>query len=112
MRIQGCFVSERELRALARYWKGAHVSASPEDTAVQRPLWPEMEIPDTEDDLLEEAIKLVRQHRRASPGFLQRRLRVGRPRAARLMELMQERGLISSSREVSPEGEEPVDDLP
>jgi S-DNA-T family DNA segregation ATPase FtsK/SpoIIIE len=71
-----------------------------------------MEIPDAEDDLLEEAIKLIRQHRRASPGFLQRRLRVGRPRAARLMELMKERGIIDSSQEISPEGEESVDDLP
>jgi DNA segregation ATPase FtsK/SpoIIIE-like protein len=53
---------------------------------------------------------LVRQHRRASVAFLQRRLRVGLPRATRLMALLEERGVIGSSQEVLPE--EPARDLP
>ncbi len=117
VRIQGCFVSPSELRALVHYWKGAYIPSQPEEM-VQPSLWPEMEVSDTEDDLLEEAIKLVRQHKRASTAFLQRRLRVGQARAARLMELLEQRGVIGPSREVLPmasrllEGEESLGDTP
>jgi S-DNA-T family DNA segregation ATPase FtsK/SpoIIIE len=116
-RVQGCFVSPSELRALVRYWRGAHLPPEPKEI-VQPSLWPEMDISDTEDDLLEEAIELARQHSRASTAFLQRRLRVGRARAARLMELLEERGVISPSGEVPPvssdllEGEELLGDIP
>jgi len=117
VRIQGCFACDSELRALVRYWKGAHIPPRPEEV-VQPSLWPEMEIPDTEDDLLEEAIELVRQHKRTSTAFLQRRLRVGQARAARLMELLEERGVIGPSRKVLRvasrllEGDESLSDTP
>ena len=110
VRIQGCFVSDKELRALVRYWKGAHVPPPPPEEAIQPPLWPEMGPSSQEDDLLEEAIKLVRQHRRTSTAFLQRQLRVGQARAARLMELLEERRVIGPSGEVISEGEEPEGD--
>jgi S-DNA-T family DNA segregation ATPase FtsK/SpoIIIE len=102
MRVQGCFVPDGELRALVRYWKGTHVPPQPEE-AIQPSLWPEMDVADVpEDDLLQEAIELVSQHKRASIGFLQRRLRVGQARATRLMGLLEERGIIGPSREVLP----------
>jgi S-DNA-T family DNA segregation ATPase FtsK/SpoIIIE len=116
-RIQGCFVSPSELRALVRYWKGAHTPPPPKEI-VQPSLWPETDLPDTEDDLLEEAIDLARQHKRASIAFLQRRLRVGQARAARLMALLEERGIISPSGAVLPvtsgrlEGEELLGGIP
>ena len=108
VRIQGCLVPDGELRALVHYWKGAHMP--PPEEVIQLPLWTGMESCETEDDLLEEAIKLVRQHKRASAAFLQRRLRVGLPRAARLIELMEERGVIGPSGEVVVGGEEPLRD--
>ena len=117
VRIQGCFASDSELRALVRYWKGAHIPPPPEEV-VQPSLWPEMELFGREDDLLKEAIKLVRQHKRASTASIQRRLRVGQARAARLMELLEGRGVIGPSGEVLPvasrllEGEEPLGDTP
>jgi len=102
VRIQGCFVSERELRALVHYWKGAYASSPQPEEVVQPPLWPEVESPPGEDELLEEAIKLARRHERVSTAFLQRRLRVGRPRAERLMKLLEDRGVIAPAGEDQP----------
>ena len=86
-------------------------TAKPE--LVQEPLWealqaeeeePEMEKPD--DDLLEEAIALVREIDKASTSLLQRRFRIGYTRAARLIDYMEVAGIIgpptgtSKAREV------------
>jgi S-DNA-T family DNA segregation ATPase FtsK/SpoIIIE len=79
---------------------------------VQKPLWealdeledePEMEV---EDDLLPEAIALIRKLNKASTSLLQRRFRIGYTRAARLMDYMDQQGIIgpptgtSKAREV------------
>lgn len=104
IRLQGCFVSDRELNRLVHYWKGARtaevpdlVSARPEDF-VQRPLWEEMREKAAqahpEDDLLEKAVGVVREANRASISLLQRKLRIGYSRAARLMDLLEEKGYV------------------
>jgi len=117
-RLQGAYVSDRELSRLVRFWKGSGISeqASPSSEAampsetgapksqgypVQPALWPEIEAPGEaaplsreEDDLLEQAIEIVRSQRRASVSLLQRRLRIGYARAARLIDLLEERGII------------------
>ncbi len=114
-RLQGVFVSDRELARLVHYWKGSHVvdeaSQPSSDTAsataptsleasqpVQRPLWADFkakaEATDQGDDLLPKAIEVVRSHNRASISLLQRRLRIGYTRAARLIDMMEEQGLI------------------
>ena len=49
---------------------------------------------DDDDDLLSEAIDIVKEAKKASSSLLQRRLRVGYARAARLIDLMEERGVI------------------
>jgi len=116
MRLQGCFVSDRELNRLVHYWKGARtaevpdlVAARPQDF-VQQPLWEEMREKAAqvhpEDDLLEQAIEVVREADRASISLLQRKLRIGYSRAARLIDLLEEKGYVgppqggSSAREV------------
>jgi S-DNA-T family DNA segregation ATPase FtsK/SpoIIIE len=110
-RLQGVFVSDRELARLVRFWKGSHVvdeaaqpsSAAPATTAptspaVQQPLWADfkaqVEAAEQEDDLLPKAIEVVRSHKRASISLLQRRLRIGYARAARLIDMMEEQGII------------------
>jgi S-DNA-T family DNA segregation ATPase FtsK/SpoIIIE len=126
-RLQGVFVSDRELARLVRYWKGSHVvdeSALPSgpgvlptlpeaSQAVQQPLWADFkaraEAAEGEDDLLPKAIEVVRSHNRASISLLQRRLRIGYARAARLIDMMEEQGIIGPdegggrSREVLPD---------
>jgi len=117
-RLQGCFVSDGELEKLVRYWKGVRVTEGgavegelapppgglpampaprPEDV-VQAPLWDELIQQQREaqnsDDLYDDAVAVVRQAGRASVSLLQRRLRVGYSRAARLIDLMEERGVV------------------
>jgi len=46
------------------------------------------------DELLDEAVELVRQHERVSTSFLQRRLHIGYPRAARLIDELEEMGIV------------------
>jgi DNA segregation ATPase FtsK/SpoIIIE-like protein len=46
------------------------------------------------DEILDNAIKLVRESRTATAGFLQRKLSIGYARAAELLELMEEKGVI------------------
>jgi S-DNA-T family DNA segregation ATPase FtsK/SpoIIIE len=77
-----------------------------------------------EDDLYEEAREIVIQAGKASTSFLQRKLRVGYARAARLIDMLEERGVVSAGsgakpRDVigaepsdSPAEEEPGDDGP
>ncbi|MDX1523457.1 MAG: DNA translocase FtsK, partial [Anaerolineae bacterium] len=106
-RLQGVFVSDRELNRLVRFWRGSTASAPAEvrgpvavpKDLIQQPLWEELkkleaESPDKEDELLERAIDLVREQGRASVSFLQRRLRVGYARAARLIDEMEDQGII------------------
>lgn len=91
--------------------------ATERETAVkQQPLWAalqeaentEDEVAPPDDDLLEEAIALVRQLDKASTSLLQRRFRIGYTRAARLIDYMEEAGIIgpptgtSKAREVLP----------
>jgi S-DNA-T family DNA segregation ATPase FtsK/SpoIIIE len=109
-RLQGVFVSDKELAQLVRYWRGTHVvdqtasrSAAPSppartDDIVQQPLWADFkaraEAADEEDDLLPKAVEIVRSQNRASISLLQRRLRIGYARAARLIDMMEEQGII------------------
>ncbi len=104
VRLQGCFVSDKELDRLVHYWKGAEVGPSlplsfyRAEEMAQQPLWEEMRAKEEEasrrDDLLEEAIAVVRQHNRASISLLQRKLRIGYSRAARLIDLLEEQGIV------------------
>ncbi len=57
-------------------------------------MWDEGEGPGDDDPLLKDAIDLVRREGRASITMLQRRMRVGYTRAARLIDTMEEKGVI------------------
>jgi DNA segregation ATPase FtsK/SpoIIIE-like protein len=65
---------------------------------MQQPLWEEVMAKEKEaagqDDLLGKAIELVREQERASVSLLQRKLRIGYSRAARLIDTMETRGII------------------
>jgi S-DNA-T family DNA segregation ATPase FtsK/SpoIIIE len=94
---------------------GGLAGASPaaDEGPTQQPLWEELQAQEEEaqkyeDDLLPEAIALVRQLGKASTSLLQRRFRIGYTRAARMMDVMEEDGIIgpptgtSKAREVLP----------
>jgi DNA segregation ATPase FtsK/SpoIIIE, S-DNA-T family len=104
VRLQGCFVSDREIDKLVRYWKNFRSMGTVDDseaepqTPVQPPLWDDLIAREKEataaDDLLDLAIEVVQQHERASASLLQRKLRIGYSRAARLIDLLEEQGII------------------
>jgi len=103
-RIQGSFVSDREIDALMSWFErqqAAQPSASSESTqSTKAPPWEGMEAEaDADDDLLEQAAELVRGRANASASYLQRQMRIGYPRAARLMDELEERGLVGPKRE-------------
>nr|MBC7244941.1 DNA translocase FtsK [Chloroflexota bacterium] len=100
VRLQGCFISDAELQRLVNYWRSYRVSTPlpPGAALVQQPLWQDMVAKEREsagkDDLLDKAIEIVREHDRASITLLQRKLRIGYSRAARLIDAMEEQGII------------------
>jgi S-DNA-T family DNA segregation ATPase FtsK/SpoIIIE len=123
-RLQGCFVSDKELDKLVTYWKGfiepmppqmptvttisnaPKASASPSTVVyppatgalVQGGLWSDLKAEpkrSDEDELLAQAIQICQDNERASVSLLQRKLRIGYSRAAKLMEILVERGYVS-----------------
>jgi len=93
-RLQGCYVSDKELSRLVRFWRRARLYERPSED--ERTPWEGLAGPGQEDadELLREAIALVQKHRRASASFLQRRLHIGYPRAARLIDQLEEMGIV------------------
>jgi DNA segregation ATPase FtsK/SpoIIIE, S-DNA-T family len=63
----------------------------------QAPLFDDQDEPDG-DPLLKEAVELIRREGRASITMLQRRMRIGYTRAARLIDTMEDRGIIGPSQ--------------
>ena len=108
VRLQGVFVSDREITNLVDFWRGQLGGASPygapsmpsdmpkSDVPLkQTAMFAEMEPEETNvDPLLAEAIDLVRKEGRASVSMLQRRLRIGYTRAARLVDMMEDKGIV------------------
>jgi len=114
LRLQGAFVSDEELRRLVHFWKEqARPGAIPAEKPVQRPLWEEMAKKEPkieyEDELLPEVIDLVLREKRASISLMQRRLRIGYTRAARIMDILERHGVVGpqppggQAREVFPQ---------
>jgi S-DNA-T family DNA segregation ATPase FtsK/SpoIIIE len=94
-RIQGCFVTEAEIEALADFWRAQE---SPtyllHPTDFDTPVGSELEDDEEEDELYPAAVRLVVAHGQASTSMLQRRFKIGYGRAARLLDLMERRGIV------------------
>ena len=96
MRLQGCFVSDTELRKLVDFWRD-QATIEMRDIAREAP-WKDIgDAKESSDDaLIEQAIEIVRQYDRTSISFLQRKLGIGYPKAARLMDRLEERGVVGA----------------
>ncbi len=98
LRAQGVMVSDGEIEAVSTYWKQKTAgSAAGSEPAPWEGLIESAEGEDG-DALVEQAVKIVRATQRASTSLLQRRLRVGYPRAARLMDQLEELGIVGPSQ--------------
>ena len=67
----------------------------------QVPLWEDMAPASDEDPLLKDSIDIVRKEGKASVSMLQRKLRIGYTRASRLMDVMEERGIVGAPEGMS-----------
>jgi S-DNA-T family DNA segregation ATPase FtsK/SpoIIIE len=96
VRVQGCFVSEEETERMTGFWR-QQVGPAEEEAPWERMIRSKGSEPiedDVEDELLPDAIELVQDSGSATASLLQRKLHVGHPRAARLMRMMEDMGII------------------
>jgi len=114
VRLQGTFVSDQEIQRLTEAWRlqamnqsAGRVAGQPQGDSslpvdvplVQAPLWDAAAVPPSNvDPLLQEAIALVRREGRASISMLQRRMRIGYTRAARLVDAMEDKEIIGPTQ--------------
>jgi S-DNA-T family DNA segregation ATPase FtsK/SpoIIIE len=127
VRLQGCYVSDGEILRLVDHWRLQGMNINPTLPAGQTlqidslpggvplkqvPLWDEPAAKGSnEDPIMKESIELVRRAGKASISMLQRRLGIGYSRAARLIDAMEDQGIIAPaypgapSREVLDYGE-------
>ena len=113
VRLQGVYTADAEINRLVDHWKiaaadvaeGGHSTPSlsvpmptlPTTPLRQPDLWGEEKSPSS-DPMYDEAVGLVRTLGRASISMLQRRMRIGYGRAARLVDTMEENGIIGPSQ--------------
>ena len=89
-RLQGCFVSDAEMERLVYFW-GSQRQEDADKLKIEGVVSAQSPASGhPTDPLLEAARELAQQHEHISTSFLQRRLRIGYPRAARLMEQLEE----------------------
>ncbi len=94
IRAQGVFVTDPELAAVVKYWQ-AQVDL--EDQAPWDEMLEEEAMLADRDELVERAIAIIQETGRASASMLQRRLKIGYPRAARLIDELEELGVVGPS---------------
>ncbi|MGD8457607.1 MAG: DNA translocase FtsK [Anaerolineales bacterium] len=96
VRVQGVMISDKEIDNVIQYWKGVGIedeSGPPWDVLIEQDA-----VNSGQDDLIEIAIEIIRETGRASTSMIQRRLKVGYPRAARLMDELEDIGIVGPSQ--------------
>jgi S-DNA-T family DNA segregation ATPase FtsK/SpoIIIE len=95
IRLQGSFVSDLEIERLINFWS---TNFDDDELGEEEVPWEEIltrqAVIDDKDEIIEQAIELVRTSGEASASLLQRKLHIGYPRAARLMDELEELGII------------------
>ena len=92
IRVHGAFISGEETERLVEALKESQYEA--EEVAVFSEQPDINAVSDARDDLFDDAVRLVAEHRQASTSFLQRRLKVGYSRAGRLMDELEAAGIV------------------
>ena len=101
-RLQGAYVSDTEIQDLVGFWKNSPWPPLPK-MDLSLPAEEELEQNDRQseddlsDDMIDKAIEMARQQKKISTSLLQRRLRIGYPRAARMMDELEDKGIVGPS---------------
>lgn len=102
-RIHGAFISDTEVLRLTEHWKAQKLLEDPIKERVDFKEDAASEVSEEElDEKYDEAVQIVMETRQASISMLQRRLRVGYNRAARMIEVMEHQGIVTASDGIRP----------
>ena len=105
-RVQSVFISDQEIEAIVNHWKKIPWSTQPkidintieyEGEEEESDTISSSRQPSNRDALTDKAIDLANRHSKISTSLIQRRLRIGYPRAARLMDELEEMGIVGPS---------------
>lgn len=104
VRIQGVYVQDAEINNLIKYLKDSGIAPQYTTEVTEMPLgrMGKNGTSGDEDDLFEEAVRTVCQYDRASASLLQRRLRVGYARAARILDELESAGVVGTGDGAKP----------
>jgi S-DNA-T family DNA segregation ATPase FtsK/SpoIIIE len=104
IRAQGVLVTDDEIRRLVEFVSAQ--SAPTFDAAMHEKLeaasTPPEEVTDEDEELVEKCLEIIRQEKRASTSLLQRRLRLGYTRAARIVDILEQRGILGPGEGAKP----------
>jgi S-DNA-T family DNA segregation ATPase FtsK/SpoIIIE len=104
IRAQGVLVTDEEIRELVEFVSGQGAPAF--DTAMQEKLQAgataEEDVTEEDEELVEKCLEIIRQEKRASTSLLQRRLRLGYTRAARIVDILEQRGILGPGEGAKP----------
>ena len=104
IRAQGVLVTDEEIRRLVEF---VSAQARPAfDPAMHEKLEAASssteEVSDEDEELVEKCLEIIRQEKRASTSLLQRRLRLGYTRAARIVDILEQRGILGPGEGAKP----------
>ncbi|MBT5954254.1 DNA translocase FtsK [bacterium] len=96
-RVQGVYVSEKEVKSVVKFWKDQESPNYVKEILEVTPLTPDKKekSPDDKDEYYNDAKDIVINTKYASTSYLQRKLKIGYNRAARIMEELEADGIIS-----------------
>src|SRR5678815_962377 len=104
IRSQGVLVTDDEIHGLVEFVSKQSPPAF--DLAMHEKLQstapPEEEVTDEDEELVEKCLEIIRQEKRASTSLLQRRLRLGYTRAARIVDILEQRGILGPGEGAKP----------
>ena len=104
IRAQGVLVTDNEIHAVVEFISKQSPPAF--DTTMHEKLQsssaPEEEVTAEDEELVEKCIEIIRQEKRASTSLLQRRLRLGYTRAARIVDILEQRGILGPGEGAKP----------
>lgn len=107
-RIQGAYISDKEIKKVTDYLRKARLPQYDEEIGAGRTAQAEAGLgfgltgSETDDELYEEAKEVIIKAGKASASLLQRRLRIGYARAARLLDMLEERGIVGPADGAKP----------
>ncbi|PYL26358.1 MAG: DNA translocase FtsK [Verrucomicrobia bacterium] len=104
IRAQGVLVTDDEIHRLVEFVSAQSTPAFDPTMheKLQSVATPEEEVTDEDEELVEKCLEIIRQEKRASTSLLQRRLRLGYTRAARIVDILEQRGILGPGEGAKP----------